>query len=522
MGLLKRAVASIARRIGKTMMLLILVFVLGSLIAGGISIQRAVISTEENLRQSMPPITAIEFDESQWMEYVNQTGDRYEQPENLTADLVRQIGDLPYVSQFNYSISSALASFDFESYTPEIQGDTGSDGMEDWPNWFTLLGVSRPEIIYIEQGLFELVAGRTFEESEMGEVLDVIPIVLSHPWASTNNLSVGSTFTVDHLIGNHFEHHGPEAFHVDNLAFKETYTFEVIGLFDIVDRRTDLSMNVDEDWNEWNAQWGQLNRAFIPSHVAEEINRFSFEIGMELAIEFGRDDPWFNPDEAFEDSWEARIETLFILEDSLQVDYFRAAVEPLIPDYYRVADLSNTFANMQSSMETLLWIADVVLIVAITATVLILSLIITLFLRDRRYEMGIYLALGEKKSKVISQIIFEVAATSIIGLTLAVFVGNITSSQISQAMLRNQLASMVEPEARIMGFGASLPSLETSGFFVEMSPDEMMESFDVTLNGQTIGLLYGIGITTVIVSTLVPVVYVTRLNPKKILMEAKS
>lgn len=34
--------------------------------------------------------------------------------------MVRQIGDLPHVSHFNYSIRSGLYSFEFQEYTPEI------------------------------------------------------------------------------------------------------------------------------------------------------------------------------------------------------------------------------------------------------------------------------------------------------------------------------------------------------------------------------------------------------------------
>ena len=521
MGLFRRAIASISRRMGKTVMLLILVFVLISLVAGGVSVQRAVVNTEENLRRSMPPITAVELDNQAWIEHVSQMGDTNIHPSNITADQVRQIGALPYVSHYNYSIGSMLYSFDFETYRPEIEGNVGDGGMEGWPNFIGLTGVSRPGIIYIEEGLIELVAGETFEENDMAGLSDMIPIVLSEPLAEANNLSIGSTFTLDQMIGNSFEFHGPEMFQPDNLFVQETYTFEVIGLFDMIDRRTDLSMSNDEDFNEWNEQSRILNATYVPARVAEEINRFAFESRLELGAELGIDDPWFDPDQGFEDSWEARIDAMFILEDVLEVDNFRAAVAPLIPDYYQVVDLSNSFANMQSSMETMLWIADIVLIVAIIATVLILSLIITLFLRDRRYEMGIYLALGEKKSKIISQIMLEVVATSMIGITLAVFAGNIASTQISQTMLRSHLVAQVEPETMMMSFDGTR-NLETLGFLVEMSPDEMMESFDVDINLQTMGMLYGIGVTTIIVSTLLPVMYITRLNPKKILMEAKS
>jgi len=45
----------------------------------------------------------------------------------------------------------------------------------------------------------------------------------------------------------------------------------------------------------------------------------------------------------------------------------------------------------------------------------------------------------------------------------------------------------------------------------------MAEAFEV-LSPESIGLFYAIGLGTVILSTLIPVVYVVRLNPKKVLL----
>lgn len=62
MNLLKRAITSISRRPGKSLILLVLIFALASLIAGAISVQRAVINTETNLRRNMRPIVNLEYD----------------------------------------------------------------------------------------------------------------------------------------------------------------------------------------------------------------------------------------------------------------------------------------------------------------------------------------------------------------------------------------------------------------------------------------------------------------------------
>jgi len=51
-----------------------------------------------------------------------------------------------------------------------------------------------------------------------------------------------------------------------------------------------------------------------------------------------------------------------------------------------------------------------------------------------------------------------------------------------------------------------------------LSPEEMLAAFDMSFNAQTIALFYIVGLATIMVSTLVPVMYVVMLNPKKILL----
>jgi len=145
---------------------------------------------------------------------------------------------------------------------------------------------------------------------------------------------------------------------------------------------------------------------------------------------------------------------------------------------------------------------------------IILSLLITLFLRDRKHEIGIYLALGEKKGKIITQILTEVLSVSIIGITLSLFAGNIISDGISQQMIHNNM--MNELENPSMNFDWN--PLEGMGFNTNMSMDEMLENYEVGLDGQTIGLFFLVGAGTVILSTISPIIYITSLNPKKIMM----
>jgi len=60
--------------------------------------------------------------------------------------------------------------------------------------------------------------------------------------------------------------------------------------------------------------------------------------------------------------------------------------------------------------------------------------------------------------------------------------------------------------------------LEYNGYAKNPSHEDLVETYQVPLNMRIVLLFYLIGLGTVCVSTLIPILYTTRLNPKKILM----
>ena len=56
------------------------------------------------------------------------------------------------------------------------------------------------------------------------------------------------------------------------------------------------------------------------------------------------------------------------------------------------------------------------------------------------------------------------------------------------------------------------------GFGGNLSPEEMVEAFDTSLSANVVVLLYVVGLATVVVSTLIPIAYVVKLEPKKVLL----
>ena len=515
MNFIKRAKTSILRSPGKSMILLILVFVLGTIIAGALAVEGAVVSTEENLRRNMPSVVSVGIDEQQVIEYHFANGE-FPDVTGLTADLVRSIGELPYVQDFNYSIESMLASFEVDQYLPTMEGifPGWNDQPAHFPSFFDITGLSGTNLIPLSEGVIELVDGRMLSESEIknADTSAIIPAFVSNAFAEQNNLSIGCVFTLSNKIPQGIASDLPdnEVWLEENLFAYASYEFEIVGLFDMVDRQVIEAHDIDTYFLHQN----MLNQIYVPNWFAEAVEQFRA---------LARQD---REGEIATENFEPSITSIFILEDPREIEDFRQTVEPMLPDFVAIDDLTNTFAAISTSMTTLLEIADWILWVAIGATFLIVSLLLTLFLRDRRYEMGIYLALGEKKGKIISQVLLEVLALSIVGISIAVFAGTAISSNLSRMMLQNAMIEQMNPVAAGDGTDSGMffaisgsTSLDALGFGGEtLTVEEMIAAFDLSLNGETILLFYIVGLSVVVVATLIPIAYITKLNPKKILM----
>ena len=526
MNFFKRATTSILRRPGKSIILLLLVFILGSVIAGAISVEGAISNTDANLRRSMQPLVTVGLDQTAWLEWIQdqdfdwQTTFPPSAPQ-LTPDEIRRMGALPYVAHYDFIINHAMQSFDVT--LPEYDGRQHGWLEEGMPAQVPLRGTSEREILHVQQGTIVMTSGRQFETHELQPSADPVAAVVSQQFATENNLSLNSTFTMNQWVAFPDEWGGdvtpwsPDEFLEENIFERIETEFVVVGMFDLPPR-------IDPDDNEETfSRLSRLVTVYVPNWAIEDSARRHNDAVGRVFEYVGEEMPtWMAADRPEEgEELQMRVVPIFVLEDPADLDNFKEAARPILSsEFLTFEDRSGAFDDIASSMETMQNIANWVLYVSIGATLLILSLLITLFLRDRRYEMGVYLALGEKKGRIITQILMEVLVTSFVAITMSVFIGNLISGAVSHSMLMNELTNETSaPQDNwSMGIGQGSNFDEIGIPTNDMSIEEMMAQFDVSLTIQTIGIFYAIGLGAVVLSTLGPVLYVITLNPKKVLM----
>lgn len=517
MKLMSRTMISIHRNLGRTILLFSIVLLLTTTMGIAIIGYGAMGQTERNMLKRMPPIVTVRSDVRAWEPYTV-----WEDWENLShavfdprlnSENVRSIGNLQFVRAYDYVIRTHLHSFSLEN----VNDGTFQFLQPGMLNSFSLLGVSRPDFVQLEQDLIEVVEGRSFTDEDFVWSYHPPVAIVSEKLAYLNDLSVGSYFELSSYIHYPLTEEDTfmnEAF-VEDVFERIPITFEIIGLFDIPINEAYLE-NVGYG-SATQRRLSNLGNIYVTTwRLEEHIGHVNDSILR--ARQTGNSDYFLLPYESF-DLYPIPI---FMIENPLYLQYFYELADPLLPDFHHFVDLSQSFANVSSSLVTMNNIADWIMAISLMATVLILSLCIILILRMRRHEIGILLALGEKKIKVFLQIFMEILIISFLGVTVALLVGSVISDTVFINLMRNELIILDEQsefQFQTEGFnlldGVGIPT-------IRRTPAQLIESFETPLSFETILSFYMITLGVVLFSTTLAIAYVLKLNVGKILLYEKA
>ena len=177
-------------------------------------------------------------------------------------------------------------------------------------------------------------------------------------------------------------------------------------------------------------------------------------------------------------------------------------------EYYTSRDTYNLVAGPIESLST---ISNIVLIVSVIASIIILTLVIVLFLKDRKHEIGIYVSLGEVKWKMITQIVLEVFVVAIIAVSLSLLSGIKLGKVISDEVLKS---AMIKEEEVVDSQLEKIGSVNRENLQME----DVTSQVTFTMDANYIISVYGTSLIVIVLSSAIPIMYILRMDPKKILM----
>ena len=179
------------------------------------------------------------------------------------------------------------------------------------------------------------------------------------------------------------------------------------------------------------------------------------------------------------------------VEDPTKLDDVIKAVENLGINNLMVSKSNKNYELVTSSVESITKITNMIRIGSVVVGVVILSLILMFWVRERTYEIGILLSLGTSKVNLVLQFIVEVILVTIFALMIALGIEIVTIKY-----LASNVGSI---------FSEELP---------KSIADELMK---ISVNGIDIVNLVIVMIAIVIISVVVALLPILKMKPKKIL-----
>lgn len=312
--------------------------------------------------------------------------------------------------------------------------------------------------------------------------------VISSDLADENDLSVGDTFTVSTTVDD----------------TETSYTLTVVGIYDNSSTATTAQMMSNAS-NPQNNIYTNLTTANTMKGETDTLDSAVYTLS--------------NP----------KNMDAFVKEIKSDID----------TDSYSVTSSDEIYEQMLSPLNNISSIAQNIVILVAVAGAVILTLIVILSIRERRYEIGVLMSLGENRLKIIGQFFTELLMVTVVSLVIASFAGNFVGNALGNQLLSSSTQTQQTTNQGPNGGG---PGQETNssnddnkqndskpqndkpsgGGFGNMmsmattSPKEI-DNLDIKLTGTDVAKLGGIALLISFISTILASIGIIRMKPKDIL-----
>lgn len=465
--MLKRAWLSVTRRKAKTIILLGLLFVIANLVLASITIKKATDEAMVFARQALGSQVILSVDIDKLRQELTDVGWNPQQGMhplrekmlnvNARIDDVKKLEKSDYVVDTKYGFINIVAPvgfnvFDIASRTVN-NGPGGGRGRND----LIIESINSFELLpeYMNEEVY-LVEGTVFNEEDEDK------IIISNELALENSFKLNDNIKVINIEGKEIQ-------------------YSIGGIFE--------NKTQNEYTNNYNTMYVNIDSG-IKILTSEEYNKGNYKVN----------------------------NSMFFLNDPINIDAFIAEAKNIVPDLesrYLVLDANNaTYETMIGSIKGVGGFADTFRWIVILASIIIISLMIINSVKERNYELGVLLALGEKKIRIAGQFIIEIIIITTIAFSLSLVTSTFVSKAIGEKMLESRLEISQTQNNFSMGgrggmFGRFNPTMYSDG--------EPIDEIDINVNTSDVVSLFAMGFIIILLSSIIPTTSILRSDPKAIL-----
>ena len=461
MSTLKRAFLYTMRKKTKTLILFLVLVTISTFILTGLSIYKAADDSALSLRQSVGGSIRLELDEN------NRKNWQYQQAAGgmlveyvgtpITDRDIQKIMSIDGVKAYNGIGDGDVYAKDFDF----ISGISFGAEIDD----SRLPSVTNSEYFnFFTRKAFQLVEGRHIKEDDDHVVL------ISSAIAEKNNLKLGDTITVQCCF--------------DNGDYPDV-KLKVVGIYEY-----------KGDTNPFHTtSTDKRNRLIIDHKAMQEIMQRDV-IQYDNGVDFYVDDP-------------REMEKIASQIKALDLDWNSFTLTMDNSAYEAVASPLTAMQNL------IVWL----IVGCIVVSVSILILILSMWIKQRRYETGILLSIGITKGNIVFQYIVEVLLIAVVAFGLSYFTSSLLSQGVSDLIFNQVAESQPIPEIELPDDGSEY--LDITGQYIpyDSSNMEMVESVQVNVNPNNLLYVYVLGAFLIVLSVSAASITVIQMKPKKILSQ---
>ena len=347
----------------------------------------------------------------------------------IEKDTLKKIEELKGITTKNYIFSKPVV-VEGKKVVQENQNITLNDEMKNKSNLVMMNGITASKSnIDFKSEVLKLEKGRHIEENDNNKIM------IHEKFAELNNVNLGDKIKLSQE--------------------GKTLELEIVGIYS--GEKTNTFSGLSSDFIE--------NTVYTDYKSSQELSNLIANNKV-TSVEYG-------------------------VEDPTKLDDVIKAVENLGINNLMVSKSNKNYEIVTSSVESITKITNMIRIGSVAVGVVILSLILMFWVRERTYEIGILLSLGTSKVNLVLQFIVEVLLVTIVGQMIALGIEIATIKY-----LASNVGSI---------FSEELP---------KSIADELMK---MSVNGIDIVNLVIVMIAIVIISVVVALLPILKMKPKKIL-----
>jgi putative ABC transport system permease protein len=224
--------------------------------------------------------------------------------------------------------------------------------------------------------------------------------------------------------------------------------------------------------------------------------------------------------DAFGDSLSVMVDATFYLHDPSMLYDFEAELRTLgLDEHYTVSVDEAGFNSVVGPVEGLRNVSLTFMFIVLAFGAVLLVLLSSIAVRERKYEIGVLRAMGMKKKKVAFGFWAEMMMITLLCLIIGLGAGTVLAQPISDTLLAGQIEIARETAAQTAPAGQGGITI-IGGTTASTQPAHVpLETIDISVGINTVLQIAAIALLLATLASVVSIAKVTKYEPIKILME---